>query len=180
MTKIKLRQKFPHLEYIHVIPFLLFRRVKSHIANWWDKKIVDPDPQKRYILQKNLSALKPKYTDVNFTCETGTTINEWVADGWPKGPYTQQNGVLPAVLNGDIITAHLKPSGKRLQPRKHRKVSENESISDSASSLNIDYLTLQRGHQYFMELYIPGEYVCFCCKEGQTWSKAICYHSQKK
>jgi len=31
-----------------------------------------------------------------------------------------------------------------------------------------------------MEGYIPGRYVMFCLKEGVTWIKARCYHSQRK
>ena len=42
--------------------------------------------------------------------------------------------------------AHLQSSGKRL--KKNKRYS------------NVDYSTLQRGHQYFMESYIPGKYVC--------------------
>ena len=104
------------------------------------------------------------------------------ADGWPKGPYTQQiQGVLPAIITDDIITTHLKSSGKQLQPKKRRKVSEDGDSSTAAGSYsNVDYSTLHRGHQYFMESYIPGRYVRFCSKEGQIWIKARCYRSQKK
>ena len=93
-------------------------------------------------------------------------------DGWPKGPYTQKiEGVLPAILTDDIITVHLQSSGKQLNPKRRR-------VSDSYS--NIDYSTLQRGHQYFMESYIPGKHVRFCCKQGQVWVRARCYRSQKR
>ena len=104
-------------------------------------------------------------------CET-TTTSEYDADGWPKGPYTQRiDGVLPAILTDDIITVHLQSSGKQLNPKRRR-------VSDSYS--NIDYSTLQRGHQYFMESYIPGKHVRFCCKQGQVWVRARCYRSQKR
>ena len=39
-----------------------------------------------------------------------------------KGPYTQQvAGVLPCILTDDVVTAHLKSSGKHLQLRKCKK-----------------------------------------------------------
>ena len=88
--------------------------------------------------------MQPKTTDVNHMCGTGTATNEWDTDGWPKGPYMQRiEGVLPAVLTDDIVTAHLKLSGKHLHPKKRRKVSENYSTSDIAYYSNIDDSTLQ-------------------------------------
>ena len=97
---------------------LPFDRVKAYIVNGWDKNIVNLDPQKKHTIWKGLSALQPKTMDVNCTCEAGTAMNEWDADGWPKGPYTQQiKGMLPAILTDDIITVHLKSSGKQLQPK---------------------------------------------------------------
>ena len=148
--------------------FFYYDRVKAYISNGWDKNIIDPDPQKKYTLRKGL-LLQPNLS----LCEARTDhdINEWDADGWPKGPYTQQvEGVLPCILTDDIVTAHLKSSGKQLQPRKWK-------VNDST---NIDYSTLQRGHQFFMESYIPGRYVRFCCKANQIWIKARCYRSQRK
>ena len=93
----------------------------------------------------------------------GASTNEWDTDGWPKGPYTQQiEGVLPALLTDDIVTTHLKSSGKQIHPKKPRKVSRNDDGNLNITSYsNIDYSTLQRGHQYFMESYIPGGYVRF-------------------
>ena len=88
--------------------------------------------------------------------------------------------MLPAILTDDIITTHLKSSGKQLHPKKRRKLSEVDDNSTAGSYSNVDYSTLQRGHQYFMESYIPGRYVRFCCKEGQIWVRARCYRSQKK
>ena len=86
--------------------------------------------------------------------------------GCPKGPYTQQiEGVLPTFLTEEVIMAHLQSSGKRFKGKDYS---------------NVDYSTLQRGHQYFMELYIPGKYVRFCCKDGLVWVQARCYRSQKK
>ena len=57
--------------------------------------------------------------------------------GCPKGPYTQQiEGVLPTFLTEEVIMAHLQSSGKRFKGKDYS---------------NVDYSTLQRGHQYFME-----------------------------
>ncbi len=84
---------------------LPFHRVKAYIANGWDKNIVDPDPQKKYTLRKDLSVSQPKTTDDNCTCTAGANTNEWDGDGWPKGAYTQQiEGVLPAILTDNIVT----------------------------------------------------------------------------
>ena len=63
---------------------------------------------------------------------------------------------------------HLQASGKQLKPRNQKGV-----------PTNIDY-SLQRGHQYFMEGYIPGKYVMFCLKNDVIWVKAHCYRSQNK
>ena len=87
------------------------------------------------------------------------------------GPYTQQiQGILPPILTDHIILTHLQTSGKQLKPKKQK---------DTVST-NIDYSTLQRGHQYSMEGYIPGNNVMFCLKDGVIWIKARCYRSQKK
>jgi len=68
---------------------------------------------------------------------------------WPSGPYTQQiEGVLPPVLTEDLIISHLELSGKQLKKSK--------------GYCNVDYSTLQQGHQYFRESYIPGRQVRFC------------------
>ena len=93
------------------------------------------------------------------------------SDSWPKGPYTQQiQGVLPPILTDDIILTHLQNSGKQLKSKKQKSV-----------PTNIDYSTLQRGHQYFVEGYIPGKHVMFCLQDSVIWIKAGCYHcSQKK
>ena len=107
--------------------YLPLHRVKAYIANGWDKNIVDPDPQKKYTLRKDLSASQSKKTDDNCMYRAGASTNEWDADGWPKGPYTQQiEGVLLALLTDDIVTTHLKSSGKQIHPKKHRKVSRND------------------------------------------------------
>ena len=60
----------------------------------------------------------------------------------------QIEGVLPPLLTEELILTHLQTSSKRLKKNKNY--------------CNIDYSTLQRGHQYFMELYIPGKHVYFC------------------
>ena len=57
--------------------------------------------------------------------------------------------------------AHLQSSGKRLKKNKDYD--------------NVDYSTLQRGHQYFMESYIPGKYVQFCCKDDLVWIQVRCH-----
>jgi len=64
------------------------------------------------------------------------------------------------------IMTHLQLSGKHLKKSK--------------SFSNVDYSTLQRGHQYFMESYIPGKHIQFCCNDNLVWIQACCYHSQKK
>ena len=47
----------------------------------------------------------------------GASTNEWDADGWPKGSYTQQiERVLPALLTDDIVTT-FKSSGKQIHPK---------------------------------------------------------------
>jgi len=74
--------------------------------------------------------------------------NRDCVEDWPKGPYTQQiQGVLPPLLTEELIMTHLQSSGKRLKK--------------NSSYHNIDYSTLQREHQYFMESYIPGKHICF-------------------
>ena len=171
--------------YMHV-----FYRVKAYISNGWDKTIVDPDPQKKYTARKAQAAdsttITAATTSVAAAGATAGSVSAeaaYDADGWPKGLYTQQiQGVLPAILTDDIITTHLKSSGKQLHPKKRRKLSEDDdnSTADTGSYCNVDYSTLQRGHQYFMESYIPGRYVRFCCKDGQIWIRARCYRSQKK
>jgi len=85
---------------------------------------------------------------------------------WPKGPYTQQIGVLPPFLTKELIMMQLQSSGKRLK--------KNYNYH------SIDYSTVQIGHQYFMELYISGKYSCFCFKAGVVWIQAHCYWGQKK
>ena len=100
--------------------FFYYDRIKAYISTGWDKNIIDPDPQKKYMLRKGL-LLQPNLS----LCEARTDydINELDADGWPKGPYTQQvAGVLPCILTDDIVTAHLMSSGK--QPRKCKKKSK--------------------------------------------------------
>ena len=90
-------------------------------------------------------------------------------ESWPKGPYTQQiQGIIPSSITDDIVLKHLQTSGKQLKPKK-------EGVPT-----NIDYSTLQRGHQYFMEGYIPGKYLMFCVKNNAIWIKARCYRSQRK
>ena len=155
--------------------YLPLHRVKAYIANGVDKNIVDPDPQKKYTLRKELSGSLPKQNVDD--CKSGASTNDLDSDGWPKGPYTQQiEGVLPSLLTEDIVTVHLKLSGKLVHANKRRKVSHD----GSSSYYNIDYSTLQREHQYFMESYIPGRFIHFCCKHGQVWIQARCYRSQKK
>ena len=77
--------------------------------------------------------------------------------------------MLPPILTDDIILTHLQNSGKQLKSKKEKSV-----------PTNIDYSTLQRGHQYFMEGYIPGKHVMFCLQDSVIWIKARCYRSQKK
>ena len=54
-------------------------------------------------------------------------------------------------------------SGKRFRPKKNA----------SSEPANIDYTTLQRGHQYFMEGYIPRKHVMFCLKDEIVWIKVL-------
>ena len=114
--------------------------VKAYIANGWDKRLVDPDPGKKYTrpLQNNASS----EVSANSSTATATTQlqSHSSADSepisWPTGPYTQQiQGILPPILTDHIILAHLQTSGKQLKPKKHKDV-----------PTNIDYFTLQRGH----------------------------------
>jgi len=76
---------------------------------------------------------------------------------------------ITTILTDDIILTHLQTLGKELKPKKQKSV-----------STNIDYSNLQRGHQHFMESYIPGKHVMFCLKDRVIWIKASCYRSQKK
>jgi len=118
--------------------------VKAYISNGWDSRIVDPDPNKQYTQRKVATE----------QCHEDDSVVE-LSSGkcWPKGPYTQQiEGVLPAVMTEEIIVTHLQSSGRRLK--------KSESFS------NVDYSTLQRGHQYFMESYIPGRHIQFCCNDN--------------
>lgn len=134
-----------------------------HISNGWDKKIVDPDPEKQYTQRKLVLHEQHASSSTGLLEQT----EQRDVNYWPKGPYTQQiEGVLPPVLTEELIMTHLRSSGKQLK----------RSVNYS----NVDYSTLQRGHQYFMESYIPGKHVLFCCKDDLVWVKARCYHSQKK
>ena len=54
-----------------------------------------------------------------------------------------------------------------------------ETKKQKSVPTNIDYSTLQRAHQYFMEGYIPEKHVMFCLKDNVIWIKANCYHSLK-
>ena len=74
--------------------------------------------------------------------------------------------MLLPLLTEELIITHLQSSGKQLKKRN--------------DYCNVDYSTLQRRHQYFMESYIPGRYIRFCCKDGIVWIQARCYRSQKK
>ena len=128
-----------------------------------DSRIIDPDPHKLYAIRKR----QLKESPGNEADEAPSVID----DTWPKGPYTQQiEGVLPPIFTDSIILSHLQKSGKQLKARK--------TLQDDA--INVNYSTLQRGHQYFMEGYIPGKYVMFCQKENTVCVKARCYRSQKK
>ena len=134
--------------------------MKAYISNGLDSRIVDPDPNKQYTRRKAaIEQCHDEAEDSVFELSSGKC--------WPKGPYTQQiEGVLPAVLTEEIVVTHLQSSGKHLK--------KSESFS------NVDYSTLQRGHQYFMEFYIPGRHIQFCCKDNLVWIQACCYRSQKK
>ena len=128
-----------------------------------DSRIIDPDPHILYTIRKR----QLKESPGNEADEAPSVID----DTWPKGPYTQQiEGVLPPIFTDSIILTHLQKSGKQLKARK--------TLQDDA--INVNYSTLQRGHQYFMEDYIPGKYVMFCQKENTVCVKARCYRSQKK
>ena len=141
-------------------------RVKAYISNGWDKRIVDPDPKKQYTQRKALNEQHAASPNHGLQEKSKEQSQADLSD-WPKGPYTQQiEGVLPPLLTEELIMTHLQSSGKRLKKNKNY--------------CNVDYSTLQRGHQYFMESYIPGRYVQFCCKENVVWIKARCYRSQKK
>jgi len=132
--------------------------VKAYISNGWDSRIVDPTLDKQYTRKK---------AEVEHHKDEDNVIELNDVECWPKGPYTQQiKGVLPPVLTEEVIMNHLQSSGKRLK--------KNTNYS------NVDYSTLQRGHQYFMESYIPGRYVRFCAKDSLVWVQARCYRSQKK
>jgi len=134
-------------------------RVKAYISNGWDSRIVDPDPNKQYTKRK--AAIEQCHEEEDSVVELSS------GKCWPKGSYTQQiEGVLPVVMTEEVIVTHLQSSGKHLK--------KSESFS------NIDYSTLQRGHQYFMESYIPGRHIRFCCNDNLVWIQARCYRSQKK
>ena len=144
--------------------------VKSFIANGWDKTLVDPDPGKRHTRAQVIDAEASSSFQAPTTQLESHHNNEHNSDSCPTGPYTRQiQGVLPSTLTDDIILTHLKASGKQLKPKNQK-----------GQPTNIDYSTLQRGHQYFMEGYIPGKFVMFCLKDGVIWVKAHCYRSQKK
>ena len=144
--------------------------MKAYIHNGWDKNIVDPDPDKKYT-QARLAAVAVPTDLQSYQLQSAQSNSSDESSSWPKGPYTQQIvGVLPPLLTDDIILTHLQASGEQFKPKK----------KTSSQSTNIDYSTLQRGYQYFMEGYIPGRYVMFCLKDGVAWIKARCYHSQKK
>lgn len=134
---------------------------------------MDPDPNKKYtkaIQAANASAHSSQADKQSAAQPTSHSVDD-PSCLWPKGPYTQQiQGILPAMLTDDIILSHLQASGKQFRPKR----------STSSLPANIDYSTLQRGHQYFMEGYIPGKHVMFCVKDEILWIKAQCYHSQKK
>jgi len=92
--------------------------VKSSISNGWESRIVDPDSIHGGKLNR----------------ETDNVIDVLDIKCWPKSPYTQQiEGVLPdpSVLTEEVITDHLQSPGK----------------CQRRTSL-MDYLDLQRGHQY--------------------------------
>ena len=78
--------------------------------------------------------------------------------------------MLSYILTDDIVTANLKSSGKQLQPRKFFNLNDGLS-SDVASYANVNYLTLQHEHQYFMESYIPGRYVRFVAGQAKSGLK---------
>ena len=137
-------------------------RVKAYISNGWDKRIVDPDPNKLYTQKQTLKDADNEELD-----GVPGEDHDHVSEDWPKGPYTQQiQGVLPPLLTEELIITHSPSSGKWLK-------------KDSNYS-NVDYSTLQREHQYFMESYISGKHIRFCCKDGAVWVQARCYRSQKK
>ena len=130
---------------------------------------MDPDPDKKYTLAFQINKVSPDSNAPSAQLQSHSSADSDL-DSWPKGPYSQQiQGILPPILTDDIILTHLQYSGKQLKHRKQRNV-----------PTNIDFSTLQRGHQYFMEGYIPGKHVMFCLKDGIIWIKARCYHSQKK
>ena len=138
--------------------------MKAYISNGWDKRIVDPDPEKLYTQRKALNN-----PGVDGIASNDVNIQDEIQEQmeWPKGPYTQQiEGVLPPLLTEDLIISHLQSSGKQLKK--------------SEDYCNVDYSMLQRGHQYFMESYIPGRHVRFCCKNDLVYVQARCYRSQKK
>ena len=137
-------------------------RVKAYIDNGWDSRIIDPDPQKQYTIQK--LQLKGQCDE-----ETKHFLTASIDDAWPKGPYTQQiEGILPPIFTDRIILLHLQRYGQQLKAR------------HGQGAVNVNYSTLQRGYQYFMEGYIPGKHVMFCSKENVVYVKARCYRSQKK
>jgi len=135
--------------------------VKAYFSNGWDSRIVDPDPEKKQYTQRK-AAIEQCHDEAD-----SSVVELSSGKCWPKGHYTQQiNGVLPAVMTEDIILTHLQSSGKYLKK--------------SESFINVDYSTLQRGHQYFMESYIPGRHIRFCYNDNLVWIQARCYCSQKK
>ena len=80
---------------------------------------------------------------------------------WPKrSVHTADTN--STILTDEIIFSHLQASGKRLRPKKNA----------SNQPANIGYRALQRGHQYYIEGYIPGKHVMFCLKDEIVWIKA--------
>ena len=88
---------------------------------------MDPDPKKQYTQRKAMIEQQAESESADVLDDVGDC---------PKGPYTQQiEGVLHPMLREEIITAHLQSSGKRLKKNKEYN--------------NVDYSTLQRGHQCY-------------------------------
>ena len=81
--------------------------VKAFIANGWDKRLVDSDPDKKYTrtLQNSASGSASGKVSANSNTATATTQlqSHSSADSqpvsWPMSPYTQQiQGILPPIL----------------------------------------------------------------------------------
>ena len=72
--------------------------VKAFIANGWDKRLVDPDPDKKYTLALQISKVSPDDSNVPSAQLQSHSSADSDLDSWPRGPYSQQiQGILPPI-----------------------------------------------------------------------------------